>query len=215
MPDPLETVGQDIADGVFPHLDLDAENNDAGHHLIAAIGAMWQDVDDLIRDTTDGAPGWSVLIDVDRAPDWALPWLGQLAGVQVTAGKSEAFQRAEVRRADGQRRGTVATIVDTIVPFLDAPKRALLTERFDPDNPGDQAYHVTARVRYADLPVGDEAETIASITARFFAALPAGIIGHIVFTDERTYAEALIEFPTYTDVDVGNANYFELLNLEP
>jgi hypothetical protein len=205
--------GQDLADGLAPHLELDEQNDHAGAHLLNAIALMWEPVDALIRDTDEG-PGWSSIVDVERAPDEWLPWLGQLAGVRVTKGATADFQRDEVRRADGQSRGKVSTILATILPYLEGEKRLTFRERSKPGSSADEPYHVTARIISADLIAGQEAWAMAMIERRFHAALPAGIVGHLVFVDSRTYAEVDAENATYAEALADHPTYLDLLTLE-
>jgi hypothetical protein len=93
-----------------------------------AIGSMYQLVDDWVRDTPDG-PGWSLLLDLDRCPAVALPWLAQLVGVRLLAGSTEADQRARIASTDGFKRGTVAAMRGAAQPTLIGSQTLLFRER--------------------------------------------------------------------------------------
>ena len=67
---------------------------------------MFQDVEDLVRDSPAGDPGWSELLDLDRCPPEALDWLGQFVGIRIPAGLNDLQSRAWISSTDGFRRGT-------------------------------------------------------------------------------------------------------------
>jgi len=74
--------------------------------LCNAIGVQFQLVEEWVRDTPDGAPGWSLLVDLERCPPEALAWLAQFVGVRLVPGASEDQNRARIASTDGFRRGT-------------------------------------------------------------------------------------------------------------
>lgn len=96
--------------------------------LLAGMGAAFGPVHDLVRDTDDG-PGWSPLLDPARAPVWALPWLAQLAGVNLTPGAPADEWRDEITSPPAFRRGTPDAIVDATARTLTGAKRVTLRER--------------------------------------------------------------------------------------
>lgn len=85
-------------------------------------------INSLIRDgigatgysdpTYVGAPGWSQLVDIDRCPDFALPWLGQLVGVNIPAGLSRADMVTRIKERSGFQRGTVSSLVSAILRIV-------------------------------------------------------------------------------------------------
>lgn len=58
-----------------------------------------------MRDSAAG-PGWSPVLDVDRAPVEWLGWLAQFAGVRLRPGLAAPEQRARIKNTDGHRRGS-------------------------------------------------------------------------------------------------------------
>src|SRR5437764_7240325 len=111
---------------------------------------MYQLVEDLVRDTLDG-PGWSALVDLDRCPDVALPWLAQLVGVRLLPGSTPDEQRARIASTDGFRRGTRDAMIAAARATLTGAGTVILRER-DGDpvaEPIDYAYRLTA-ITYAD-----------------------------------------------------------------
>lgn len=226
----LASFAAELYDSLGPAAsDPDEANDYAMAHLAAAIGAMWQPLADIVD--PEDTPGWSAAVDPDRAPAAWLPWLGQLGGVRVPKGTPEQIARPLVKRVAGQRRGRPPTILDAAKSLLLEPKRAILRERHDVTTPGDAAYHVTLQVRASDVPPGGGGLLLAldlllgptvllatpldiegAITRAFLASLPGGIIGHVVFTNNRTYDDAADEYADYTAVNAANTNYDDLLS---
>lgn len=64
-----------------------------------------------------GAPGWSQMLDINRCPDYALPWLGQFvgAGIQSTAGLTRQSMVQRIEKRAGFNRATPAAIVAELV----------------------------------------------------------------------------------------------------
>ena len=89
--------------------------------LCNAIGVPFQLVEDLVRDTEDGV-GWSALLDLDRCPDEALPWLAQFVGVRVLPSSTPEQQRARIASTDGFKRGTRDAMIGaaqaTLLPLV-------------------------------------------------------------------------------------------------
>jgi hypothetical protein len=110
-------------------------------------GQILQVLDDLVRDqpATDGdgallpspslfpspsllpsggdagappAPGWSVILDINRCPTYALPWLGQLVGVRLAPTLPDAVMRQTIDGEQNFGRGTLAAMHAAAAPFL-------------------------------------------------------------------------------------------------
>lgn len=130
---------------------------------VAALASMFTELDDLVR-TTDDGPGYSALLDADRAPLNALPWLGQFIGVTVDTTKSDAAQRAQIRDEAGFRRGRPASMVAAAQTTLTDTKTVMMTERYT------SAYRL--RVRTFDVETPD----IEATRAALISQKPAGIV---------------------------------------
>jgi hypothetical protein len=96
--------------------------------FLGAVGHALGELHDVVRDTPDG-PGWSVLLDPDRCPAWALPWLAQFAGVTLTPDADEATWRSEITNPSALRRGTPAALREAAQRTLTGGKRFTLYER--------------------------------------------------------------------------------------
>src|SRR4051812_14635550 len=120
---------------------------------INAIGEMFQLVEDLVRDTPEG-PGWSSLLDLDRCPDAALPWLAQLVGVRLLPNSTPDEQRARIASTDGFKRGTRDALIGAAQATLTGDKTVIFRER-DHDNADtpNYAYYLTVLTYANETPV--------------------------------------------------------------
>ena len=55
-----------------------------------------QAIDDIIRDTPYD-PGYSILLDINRCPTYALPWLGQFVGVRFLMVQPDSVMRQRIQ----------------------------------------------------------------------------------------------------------------------
>jgi hypothetical protein len=122
----MNSVADDLYDAVAP---IAVHDQGATRALCEAFATLLQIVVDLSSDTADG-PGWSIIMDVDRAPLYALPWLAQLVGVRLPTGLDEQQQRDRIRSTDGFRRGTPAALIGAAQQHLIGDKRVVLRERY-------------------------------------------------------------------------------------
>lgn len=131
--------------------------DDAAHDwalliYLGGLGQMFQEIEDLSRDT-DAGVGWSPLLDLNRVPDKALPWLAQFVGVQIPSGLTAQQQRDRIAATDGWKRGSVGAIVGAVQQYLTGAKQVLLYER------DTSAYHFEIRTRESETPVEEWAAT--------------------------------------------------------
>lgn len=176
-------------------------------HLFQGLGLQLQDVEDVIRDTPDG-PGWSSIVDVNRAPLNYLPWMGQMVGVIAppqNAGEStEDYTqrlRDQIMIHGGFARGRPATIVAAAQTTLIGPKRVHLIERYQ-----GSAYRMLLVTYDDDTP--DPAVTEALVTGE--TVKPGGIKliyehhpgqswNHLMST-QATWSDVLANYDTWADV---------------
>jgi hypothetical protein len=148
-------------EGLLPAAFDDETQNWALLHFCEAFIGSMQLVEDLIRDDqTIDAPGWSIVLDVDRAPYYGLPWLGQFVGVTTPAlmiGETEAAHDARVRdyirAVGGFDRGKPSSVVGAVQQFLTGTKEVILYER------DTSPYHFDIRTRETETPVEEWATT--------------------------------------------------------
>lgn len=155
---------EELFAAIAPISELDSDDTDwALLRLCDAPGRQLQDVEDLIRDT-DAGPGWSSIVDVDRAPDTYLPWLAGLVGVRLVSGTAAGVQRDLIRAMPGFGRGTPGAIRAAIAPLLTGTQTISIMER------DGGAYRLTVQTYTSETP------DPAAVEAALIAAKPAGII---------------------------------------
>ena len=177
-----------------------------------AIGQMYQLLDDWVRDTPEG-PGWSGLMDLDRCPAVALPWLGQFVGARIPTGLTEAQQREWVGSTDGWKRGTTAALVGAAKATLTGSQRLVFRER-DGAAQGDAsspnyAYHLTCYSYASETP--DPALTLAALTAQ----KPGGIVLHYHAATMQDYQQVKTTNATYQVVKDTFRDYAALATNQP
>lgn len=168
--------------------------------FLAAIGSMFQPVDDLVRDSELGE-GWSPLLDAQRAPTEALPWLGQLVGVRLMAGLSEPARRQRIAETDGFRRGSLAALVGAARQHLTGLQRVVVRER------DGSAYRLTVITFDSQTPYPDR------VAAALAEQKPAVIVLDYRVETGQDYRQLHDERVTYdavrtdfTDYDAVRAN---------
>lgn len=158
-------------------------------------------VEELARDSDDG-PGWSALVDVDRCPTYALPWLAQLAGVSllpIAAGETEeawdASMRERIRRADARSRGRPDAIRAAAERQLTGTKWLIFNERA-----GDP-YVLGVATRLDETP--DQAAVQRAIREQ----KPAGIVLNYLAVDGQTYDLLALAHDDYDAVQAAYPDY--------
>lgn len=169
--------------------------------LCEAIAGRLTQIEDVIRDDsiTDD-PGWSIVMDVDRAPSEWLGWLAQFAGVRLPSGLSDADQRIRIKNTDGFKRGTPTAIVAAVQPFLTGTKTVYLVERHG------SAYRLTVATKAAETP------SIAAVTAAVLTQKPAGIVLAVTTVLGNDYTTLRDTHTSYTDVKNTFTDYAEVLS---
>lgn len=61
------------------------------------------------------APGWSQLLDINRCPQYALPWLAQFVGVELNPNWTATQSRTAIGERVNFQRGTVVNITRALV----------------------------------------------------------------------------------------------------
>lgn len=189
-----------------------ADGEDTGwallHYCEAIAGRLLQPLEDIIRDQ-DGAPGWSQILDVDRAPEEWLPWLGQLVGVRMPDGLPAAQWRSRVKATDGFRRGSPEAI-----------RAAARQHLIGPDGTGDSAtvYLVERNghpYRLAVVTLTPETPDPAKMQAAVKEQKPAGLTITFATVTGNTYAAIRDAFATYTLANADYATYTAMRDNPP
>lgn len=194
-PPGLASFAANLYAGMEPVAWLDASVGWALAYYCGALGGMFQDVEDLARDTPEG-PGWSAVLDLDRCPDDWLPWLAQFVGVTIAPGSTPAQMRAAIDALLGFQRGTPAAIRASTAATLTGSKVVVLQERF-----GGDAYALAVYTLTAQTP--DQAASRAAILAQ----KPGGIVLTYAVGNADTYQAINTAYATYAAVKAAFPDY--------
>jgi hypothetical protein len=194
-PPDLDAVADRLYADMTPLAWLDEFNDYALATLTGAIGEMYQEVDDLARDTPQ-ALGWSSVVDLTRCrADW-LPWLAQFVGVTLPSGATEAQARTLIGQLSGFKRGTRASIIAAATATLTGAKTVYLTERYTAN-----AYILAVRTVTAQTP------DVAATRAALIAAKPAGLVLDYATVAGQTYDLVRVNFATYAALKAAYPTY--------
>jgi hypothetical protein len=214
---PAELAPDTFAGRLYDMLEPLAEQDpQAGWSLLIlcnAIGTAYQLVEDWVRDTPDG-PGWSLMLDVDRCPSEALPWLGQFAGVRIPVGVvDDAQRRAWIKSTDGFSRGTRDAMVAAALATLTGNKRLVFRER----DGASQGYAGAPEYAYVLTVYSYTAETpnpTATLNA-LLAQKPGGIRMFYSAVTRQDYQNVKNTNATYTVVVSSFSDYDALALNQP
>lgn len=131
---PITRMGQDAYDYLEP---LWADDDQRGYPLrtlVAGLCEAFREGEDVVRSTVHPDP-YQDAWDVNTAPTVLLPFVGFAVGVSVTAGLSDAQQRAQVSAEQGFYRGSIPNLLAAAAANQTAPDRTTIQERTpDPDS---------------------------------------------------------------------------------
>jgi len=177
--------------------------------LCNAIGAMFQLVENWVRDTPDG-PGWSLLLDLDRCPDEALGWLAQLVGVRLLPDTTPEQQRARIASTDGFKRGTRQALIGAAQATLTGAKTVVFRERSgDPADTPNYAYYLDVATYDSQTP--DPTATLNALLAQ----KPGGIVLRYRTSPGQDYGQLRDSGRTYAQVKVDYPDYAAVRDDEP
>lgn len=193
-PTPTTALQEDLYASMGP-LAYDDANQDWA--LLKYCGAMAKALDTVNKYASDDGdyPGWSILLDADRCPEEALPYLAQFVGVTPLAGLSVADQRIRIKSSDGMKRGTLTSLVAAIQATLTGAKTVFIGER------NGSAYRLGVGTYPSETP--DPAATLAAIIAQ----KPAGIVLDYAVAAAVTYTLVRVKYSDYDDVKATFLTY--------
>jgi hypothetical protein len=161
--------------------------------LLKLCGALTTGNIDLIFEiVTDRAagPGWQILLDPERCPAAALPYLAQFVGAVLTPNMNEAERRAAISEPEGFGRGTPSAIVAVAKRRLTGTKTVLLVEFYT-----GNAYRMKLVTLESETP--EPEETLADILRE---QKPIGIRLFYNASPDWDWEELMLEQATWNDV---------------
>jgi len=160
-----KTFKQSLIDLLAPMFYSDTQYSNSLDTYVGSLSdPLFQVVDDWASDGDKGEPGYSILLDVRRCPDNALPWLAQFVGAKLTVGLSAAQQREQLAGLGNWKRGTVAALQAAPLPYLTGTQYVQVKER------DTSPYHLQVLV-YAN-----ENTDPAKVQAALLTQKPAGLV---------------------------------------
>lgn len=170
--------------------------------FLRVIGEMFAEVE-LYAFDTDDDEGWTILLDIDRAPRAALPYLAQYVGERLPTGLTEEEERAWIRDAPNQRRGTLGSIVAAAQRWLTGARLVTVIER---DGGPDKLTIVTYAV---DTP------NQSLVTMELESVVPADISLTYVVTGGQIWSQVIATDATWTASLAGSATWADLMAETP
>lgn len=202
-------VGARVFAELAPLATDDASYSSSLEVLCDAQGIMFEQVAELVEPGPNGEPPWSALVDVDRCPTFALPWLGQIVGVTVDTSKPDAQQRQQIRDEDGMKRGTVGALVTAAQATLTGGKTVIVRERDATACPTEPAYGITVVTFTSETPD----PTLTEAAAR--RAKAAGLVLQYLTEDGQDFEQVREDFATFADLAAGYATFDDMRTNTP
>lgn len=176
------TFKQSLYDLLQPMFYAEVQTNNSLQNYLGGLSdPLFQEVDDWASDTDDGKPGYSILIDIDRTPDKALPWLAQFVGAKLTVGLNPAQQREQIKGLGNWKRGTVAAMQAAALPYLTGTQTVVVHER------DTSAYHFLVYTLTSETP--DQNKVLQALLSQKPAGLQMQYVvysGQAAFTVDRS-----------------------------
>jgi hypothetical protein len=195
------TVAEDLYNRLGPWRRADLRNPSRPLLVLCeALMASLQPVEDVIRDTDDG-PGWSVVMDPDRAPVAWLPWLSNFAGLAGFdySGLTEADFRDLIKGGHVRLRGSRAALEAAPKPYLEGTKTVHFIERH-----GD-AYHLTISV------LASEVVDFEKVRNAVLRQKPTGIVINVNQITGGDYFTLMSTHASYTTIRNVYGTYADIL----
>lgn len=200
---PAASILYEALDPAFTQ--YDSENGYAVLRLCQALTVG--DLDFIYEIVTDSdlSPGWQILLDPDRAPVAALPYLAQFAGAILRPDMDEEAQRNAIKSPEAFGRGTLAQLIAVAQRRLTGSKAVVVTERYTGD-----AWRVRIETLTSETP--EPARTEAEVLAE---AKPIGILMFFNTRVAWTWLELRAEEATWLKVREDFATWHDVRTHEP
>jgi len=164
---------------------------------LMAIGSMFWEVE-LYSEDTEEFEGWTILLDVDRAPEEALPYLAQYVGERIPDNISEAAKREWIEDAPNQQRGTLGSIVAAARRYLIGERLVTVIER---DGGVDKLSVVTYTEQTPDSGlVAAELETVVPADITLTYTVTPGQTWTQLDSIKVDWAEVIADYGSWADV---------------
>jgi len=197
MAAPIYTyLGARLADRTAPlqSPEVDVQYGYVHGHLSEGMMHMYEDVA-LLVDPEDDIP-WVPFFDIDKCPDFALPWLAQVVGVRLPSSITGDEAREYIKALSFEEVGKPSAIRAAVGIYLTGNKTVYFRER----DAGD-AYALEVVTVVSETP---DPEAVARALE---ASVPAGIIIRYRSVVGWDYEQMTIEGGLYSALPAKFANY--------
>jgi Phage tail protein (Tail_P2_I) len=183
------------------HRDLDEATGYTLRKFCEAWCSPVQGIYDIVRERSD-APSWSILLDPDRCPAKALPYLAQYVGVAITPEMSEQQIRNEIREPTGWARGRPPAIRiatrRTLKPLGDEELMVIIRPRTP------EVGHHYVRTLLSQTPDPERTEYVVRNAVPAWELLDYDAINGVTFSDItakfESFGDLTAAFPTFKDL---------------
>lgn len=196
------SIADDLVEAFEPWITDDLED------YLRAIGGTFQEIEEYAVDNVDGE-GWTLLLDPDRCPEEALPYLAQYVGEQLPVGATLAAKRERVLDAPNQSRGTLMSIVFAAQRSLTGSRAVSVKERDAVDGVSDDPDRLTV------ITYSDETANPSLVRSDLLSVVPAGIALNYVVLDGQTWSAVDATYADWVDVSGDYDNWGELKSEKP
>jgi hypothetical protein len=180
--------------------------NDDLETFLRAIASMFDDVELYALDVVDEDSnvtdeGWTILLDPDRCPALALPYLAQYVGERLPVGlevSDPALAREWIKDAPNQRRGTMRSM-------FQAAQRRLLGTRLVAFRERDVEVDRVTFITYSSQ-TPDPAGTYADIRGQ----APADVILNVAVRDGQAWFSVKDDYSTWRAVKDAYATWADV-----
>jgi hypothetical protein len=184
----LSRVAERLRERTAPLAPDDEQHGWAHALLCGALAQAFEQVADIF-DPPDPIPPGAPLLDVTLCPDWALPWLAQIVGVQIPNGAAPDQARALIADIAGWQRGTPGALRAAARAFLSTPTATVyFNERLAND-----AYRLGVLTLISQTPDPE------LVRRAIEAQKPGGIVLSYAAIDVQTYRALLTEVDSYRE----------------
>jgi hypothetical protein len=149
---------------------------------LRALGGMFAEVEAILYEDEETVP-WEILLDPDRCPATALPYLAQYVGEQLPTGIEERAAREWIKDAPNQRRGTPESIFYAAQRKLTGERAVTLRERTLNGVEDDDTIEVNTYTR--------ETPSREAVLQELLTVMPADIVLNYSVLPGQTWADVL------------------------
>ena len=204
MPPPaLTAVPTALYAAIAPHAVRDAEADYALATWCQGIGQMFDEIEDLVRDTPEGI-GWSKVVDINRTPDKWVDWMTQFVGQLLFPNDDTETRKDRIVSRDTFNRGSVPAFRAALRRTLTGNRQVIFNERQN-----GSAWRLGVITFVSETP-DEEASRAEMLTQK-----PGGIVLNYTVADEYNYKMLRESYDDYGEVIDLRQTYMALRDNPP